>query len=137
MQLVQRMQDQKLITETFSHKLQYAVAIACEIRLKTYLERGYQYDYMELSEETDEDISMSLIDAVGKRSCYDYFKIACCLQYDAIAFFKFDTDLHAFHSPVTMFIAISSLLRMYDRLSAAKKICGHWTAVHFHLISLK
>ena len=120
-ELVQRMQDQKLITETFSHKLQYAVAIACEIRLKTYLKRGYQYDYVELSQESDEDISMSLIDAVGKRSCYDYFEIACCLQYDAIAIFKFDMELYLFHSPVTMFIAISSLLHMYDRLSAAKK----------------
>ena len=120
-ELVQRMQDQKLITETFSHKLQYAVAIACEIRLKTYLERGYQSDNIALSEEADEDISVSLIDAVGKRSCYDYFEIACCLQYDAIAFFKFDIELYLFHSPVTMCIAISSLLRMYDRLSAAKK----------------
>ena len=121
-ELVWKMKNKELIDtrSDFSRKLQYAVALACEIRLKTYLEHGCQWDYAELSEEEGfEDLLKSLTNAVGLRSCYDYFEIALCLQYDAIAYFQLDRS-YLFHSCVTMFIAISSLLRMYDHLNTAK-----------------
>jgi len=76
-EIVQRMRDRKLITDEFSHKLHYAVALACEIRLKTYLKQGYQCDYVECSkEELDKDVINNLIETVGMRSCYDYLEIA-------------------------------------------------------------
>ena len=120
-ELVQNMEQRGLIFgNDFCRKLQYAVALACEIRLKTYLEHGCQWDYTELSEkESDKDLLTSLIRAVGKRSCYDYLEIACCLQYDAITYFQLDRS-YLFHNCITMSIAISSLLRMHDRLNAAK-----------------
>ena len=120
-EVVRKMEDIGLIFgDDFSRKLQYAVALACEIRLKTYLEHNCQWDYANLSEEeTDEELLTSLISAVGKRSCYDYLEIACCLQYDAITHFQLDRS-YLFYNCITMYIAISSLLRMYDRLNVAK-----------------
>ena len=118
--LIRGMQSRKLVSEEFSHKLQYAVAIACEIRLKTYLEQECQYDCIAVSEEGPEDVSLNLINAVGRQSCYDYLEIACCLQYDVITCFKLDISFK-FHNLVTLSIAISSLLHLYDRLLAAKQ----------------
>ena len=120
-ELVQNMEQRGLIFgNDFCRKLQYAVALACEIRLKTYLEHNCQWDYAELSEEDcGEDLLECLINAVGLRSCYDYFEIACCLQYDAIELFQLDRS-YLFHSCVTMFIAISALLRLKS-LNAAKE----------------
>ena len=120
-ELVRKMKKQNLISEEFCQKLQYAVAIACEIRLKTYLKRGYQYDYVESSTaENSSDISTSLVHAVGKQSCYDYLEVACCLQYDAIARYGLDNS-YMFYHPVTMLIAISAFLRMHDRIITASK----------------
>ena len=118
-EVVRRMYEQEHISEKFSHKLQYAVALACEIRLKTYLDQGYQYDYVEWSaRESLENVSTSLINAVGKRSCYDYLEIACCLQYDAVACFGLQKRFMFFH-PVTMCITIRSFLNMHDACISA------------------
>ena len=118
--LVRKMQDYQLITEEFNHKLKYAVALACEFRLKAYFDQGYQCDFVDSPVEgTDEDISVNLINAVGKRSCYDYFEIACCQQYDAIATFNLDEE-YMYFNPVTMCISISALLHLYDRVFAAQ-----------------
>ena len=117
-EIIRRMQEYNLISEMFSRKLQYAVAVGCEIRLKAYLDSGQQNDYIGASlDGTHEDISSSLIKAVGKKSSYDYFEIACCLQYGTMEVlnFKHDTNYTYYH-PVTMCITISSFLRMHDRV---------------------
>ena len=93
-EIIRRMRENNLTSETFSRKLQYVVAVGCEIRLKAYLTAGQQNDFIHTSlDGTEEDISSSLIKAVGKKSCYDYFEIACCLQYDTMEVlnFKYDT----------------------------------------------
>ena len=115
---MQNCQDKTLISETFSRKLQYAVAVGCEIRLKAYLDAGQQNDYIHTSlDGTEEDISSSLIKAVGKKSCYDYFEIACCLQYDTMEILNFKQNTnYMYYHPVTMCITISSFLGMYDRI---------------------
>ena len=121
--IVRDLEEKSHITLAFSHKLQYAVALACEIRLKTYLNHGCQCDCIE---GADESILTNMMGAVGERCWYNYLEIACCLQYDAIAYFKLDVR-YTFFNPVTMCIAISSLLHthMYDRLSALKNYIMH------------
>ena len=118
--VVRRMQNVELVSEEFSCKLQYAVALACEIRLKAYFEHGYQYDYVELSlEHSDEDVSINLKNAVGVQCSYDYLEITCCLQYDIIAWLGINCSYMLYH-PVAMCIAISSFLQMPDCIIAAK-----------------
>ena len=117
--IILRMSEKNLIADAFKQKLQYAVAIACEIRLKTYLNKNCQDDYVAFDVEDDHDIASTLIKIVGKRSCYDYFEIACCLQYDVIAHLNLSDDYMYFH-PVTMSIAISSFFQLYDRIHAAQ-----------------
>ena len=120
-EIVRKMRDRELMSEEFSNKLLYAIALACEIRLKTYLEQGFQYDYDELSVEkaAAHNVALSLIKAVGKRRCCHYLEIACCLQYDMISFFRLDSNYLFFH-PVAMSIAISAFLGLYDDIIAAK-----------------
>ena len=119
--VVRRMREKELVSEEFSHKLQYAVAVACEIRLKTYLENGYQYDNIEpLLNHSAEDISINLRNAVGEKCCYDYLEIACCLQYDTIAWIGLN-NRYMFYHPIAMCIAISSFLQMLQCIIAAKK----------------
>ena len=117
--VIEQMNQKNLISDAFKQKLQYAVAIACEIRLKTYLKKNCQDDYVAFRDEDDHDIASTLIEIVGKRSCYDYFEIACCLQYDVIAHLNLSDDYMYFH-PVTMSIAISSFFKLYDRIRAAQ-----------------
>ena len=117
-EIIRKMRENNLTSETFSRKLQYAVAVGCEIRLKAYLTAGQQNDFIHTSlDGTEEDISSSLVKAVGKKSCYDYFEIACCLQYDTMEVFNFKYDTsYMYYHPVTMCITISSFLHMYDRI---------------------
>ena len=56
------------------HKLKYAVALACEIRLRWYLKRKKQSDNI--------DSLQILTDLVGKRSTISYFQTAYALQGD-------------------------------------------------------
>ena len=117
---VRKMQKQEFISEEFSIKLQFAVALACEIRLKACFQHGYQYDYVESSSEhSAEDISINLKNAVGVKCCYDYLEIACCLQYDIIAWTGLE-NTYIFYHPVTLCIAISSFLQISDYIIAAK-----------------
>ena len=128
-EIVRKMTKRNLVSPEFAHKLLYAIAVACEIRLKTYLLKESQEDYVDSFEnrersdfflaEVNEDITSNLIKAVGKQSCYDYFEIALCLQYDVIAHLKLSENYLYFH-PVTLCIALSSLLNLYDRIGAAK-----------------
>ena len=119
-EMVRTISKMNLITELFKNKLLYALAIACEIRLKTYLDIGCQDECIESFSSDNKDIAAELIKIVGKQSCYDYFEIACCLQYDAIAQLELSREYMYYH-PVTMCITISSFLRLYHHIVAAKQ----------------
>ena len=62
------------INDYAKHKLKYAVALACEIRLRWYLKRKKQSDNI--------DSLQILTDLVGKISTISYFQIAYALQGD-------------------------------------------------------
>ena len=115
---IRRLCKSGLISEEFKHRLLYAVALVCEIRLKIYLEHGYQYDWINSSSETtNEDISMTMIKTVGLRSCYDFLETVCCMQCDAAA--SGLDDKYWFRHPIEISVAISLFLKLPKRLIAA------------------
>ena len=68
------MSDDEKCNKYAKHKLMYAVALACEIRLRWYMRRKKQKD--------DIDSVQILTELVGKRSTISYFQIAYALQSD-------------------------------------------------------
>ena len=127
-EMVRRMRDHNLVIPKFACKLQYALAVAFEIRMKTCLSKHCQMDSDDFTFDqkqnisfTDfrdvEDLAADLIKAVGKQSCYDFFEIAHCLQYDVTLCFN---DVVAYCPPIMLCTAISSFLNLYDRIVAVK-----------------
>ena len=71
--------EKQIITVYTRHKLSYAVAIACEIRLKVYIEKESQEEFIKNVDVNDEE-KASFYKYVGKKSLLNYFQIAYTLQ---------------------------------------------------------
>ena len=80
--IVEVMLQRGIITETAAHRLSYAVAIACEVRLKVYLSKNGQDDIFGTRDfDVAENRTLKeLIDLVGEQSIADYFTIVHTLQ---------------------------------------------------------
>ena len=117
-EIVQEMIKRKLILNEFAHKLMYAIAIACEIRLKVYFDQGRQNDSVSPNHK-DQDVGLIFRKLIGKQSCKDYFTIASCFQYDVITHFKLRRSFMYFH-PITTCIAINSLFDSPDLILAVQ-----------------
>ena len=77
--IISALREKNLISSNQQHKLMYAVAIACEIRLRVYLEKDRQDDVYTV--ECSQDSSChSFLNVVGKTSLINYFQIAYALQ---------------------------------------------------------
>ena len=68
-----------MFSETDANKLKYAIAIACETRLKVYQRFKKQKDQIDGDLKSDK-VPSCVVDAVGKKSIYDYCLIARALQ---------------------------------------------------------
>ena len=71
---ITKLHTKNVISDYAKHKLMYAVAVACEIRLRWYMKSNEQHDTI--------DSAQSLVDLVGKQSIISYFQIAYALQCD-------------------------------------------------------
>jgi len=76
--IVRKMANNNIITNTAKNKLLYATAIACEIRLRVYLKYNSQKDVVDLN--LNGKNSESFLDIIGVESTLNYFQIAYCLQ---------------------------------------------------------
>ena len=78
--IIDKLEKQNIATQTTAEKLRYAIAIACEMRLRVYANKKSQFDvfYMKRSEENIQ----TFMDIVGEASTINYFQIAYCLQCD-------------------------------------------------------
>ena len=72
--IVTGLAEKRHINKKMRHKLMYATAIACEIRLIWYMQNKRQSDNM--------DSIQTLLDIVGKTSVTSFFQIVYSLQYD-------------------------------------------------------
>ena len=85
------------VTKTTQDKLNYAIAIACEMRLKTYSKSNCQND-SPISLMQDDETVNQLFDFVGAASTIKYFQIAYCLQCEVAKQLNF-TKLHFYSDP--------------------------------------
>ena len=91
--IVLSLKQKRLISELAKHKLMYAIAVACEIRLRWYMRRNKQCDTIHNKTnniETFENI-------VGKASTVTYFQISYALQSEVAVRFGLK-DLRCFYS---------------------------------------
>ena len=80
--VVEELAKKNIISEYANHKIMYAVALACEIRLRWYSEHKKQNDM--ISNDLDHEVNplTKLLKIVGKSSTISYFQIAYALQCD-------------------------------------------------------
>ena len=72
--IITELHAKNVITDYAKHKLMYAVAVACEIRLRWYMKSNKQCDTI--------DSAQLLVDLIGKKSIISYFQVAYALQCD-------------------------------------------------------
>ena len=79
--IIDKLEKKNKISEFAKHKLQYGVAIACEIRLRWYMKNERQTDTIKyLSDQTN--VLETIFELVGKSSTISFFRIAYALQCD-------------------------------------------------------
>ena len=79
------------------HKLKYAVAIACEIRLRWYMRNRRQAEVI-VQKTVNKNLIETLFGIVGNASTINYFQIAYALQSDVSKRFLLE-KLHFFSNP--------------------------------------
>ena len=107
---IQTMTDRNFISQTLKVKLSYAVAIACEMRLKVYMEKKSQCDNPVELNQTNENIK-KFLSIVGARNTISYFQIAYCLQREVAKQLKL-TKLHFYSDPQLINITIGMAFGM-------------------------
>ena len=102
--IIDSMEKNNKISQNMAMKLQYAVAIASEIRLKVYMKmKGQKDDAIDLNEN---DGMESFLKIVGVTATINYFQIAYCLQCEIAKQLNF-SKLHFYSDPQLINITIS------------------------------
>ena len=97
------------------HNLLFAVAIACEIRLKIYMEKKSQFDYFTAG--TDAEMFFDeLFEIVDKYEIIRYFQITYCLQREVSRLLNFKKR-HTYSKAVFVNITICYALGLYELMS--------------------
>ena len=80
-EVIETLAEQNEISQYAKQKQMYAVAVACEMRLRWYMKCNSQTDYIKSSTNSKTAVE-TLFDIVGKPSTTHYFQIAYALQCD-------------------------------------------------------
>ena len=98
------------ITQTAAQKLQFAVAIACEVRLRVYTKKKSQCDNaIDLRQDGIQDF----LNIVGVVSIVNYFQIAHCLQCEVAKQLHF-TKFYFYSDPLLINITIGLAFEIGD-----------------------
>ena len=117
--IINELAEQQKISENTKHKLSYAVAIACEIRLCVYMKAQSQRDYIQ-SNETSQTIFDEILEFISAESIVNYFQIAYCLQREIIEELEIKkTHIYSNHS--LMNITICYALKLNGPMLALLK----------------
>ena len=100
--IIRELAEKRKISKYAKHNLMYAIAIACEIRLRWYMVNKRQKDDI-----NDNDAKSKFLGIVGKTSAIRYFQIAYALQCDISNRFNFK-KLHYYTHPAMLNISIYS-----------------------------
>jgi len=102
-EIIEELANTNKITQNVANKLQYAIAIACEMRLRVYTKTKAQCDNVVVSNQDD---IKNFLDIVGEASTINYFQIAYCLQYEVAKQINF-TKLHFYTDSQLINVSIS------------------------------
>ena len=103
-----------LISSEDEHKLLYAVAIACEVRLRVYMKEGRANNQITKGVAHNRDYITELFDLIGEKSTIDYFNIAHSLQ-EGLPDFKSSYDNLSFPEIRFTIPAIYYFLNEYEK----------------------
>ena len=81
-EIITELEDKKVITSAAAHNLRFAVAVACDVRLRTYIQKKAQSEVILLhcqDSDNDED-PKGFEKIVSNYDLINYFKITFCLQ---------------------------------------------------------
>ena len=100
--IIDEMANNKQITQNTAEKLKFAIAIACEMRLRVYTDKNCQCDN---AIDLKQDGIERFLDIVGVTCTICYFQIAYCLQREVAKQLNF-TKLHFYTDPQLINITI-------------------------------
>ena len=114
-EVIEQLVRRNIISEYAKHHLMYAVALACEIRLKWYAKNKQQCDV--ITSDLDRQISATtkLSQIVGKISIMKYFQIAYPLQCDVGKQLNLQKK-HFYSNPHLFNLSICHCFDDYDQL---------------------
>ena len=108
--IIQKLTDISIISQQTSDKLSFAIAIACEMRLRVYMEKKSQCDNAFGLNEYDKNIK-KFLNIVGAKNTINYFQIAYCLQCEIAKQLNF-TKLHFYSDPQLINFTIGLIFKM-------------------------
>ena len=115
--IISEMARNKLITQNTAHHLLYAIAIACEMRLRIYMKNESQSnDSIDLKKDGIE----KFLDIVGFASTISYFQITYCLQCEVAKQLNF-TKLHFYSDPQLINITIGFVFDILGNFKLSSK----------------
>ena len=122
--VISRLSDRSVISTNQKHKLMYAVALACEIRLRVYFQKSKQNDtYQNLT--SHQSSCHPLLNVVGEISLINYFQIAYALQLQMCRMLNLE-PLHLICDPAMLNVNICSALGLQEATNNLLHVCiGH------------
>ena len=135
--IVSALRDKNVISEYVKSKLMYAVALACEIRLRTYLNQDKQGDMFEPAAR-DDGKEHSFVEVVGKSSLINYFQVAYALQASICKYLGTNTKpSHLITDPITFNVKVCSALGLEEMTNHLSQICVTSTVVNVDIFSFE
>ena len=114
--IIDEMENNKQITQNTAEKLKFAIAVACEMRLRVYMDKNSQCDN---AIDLKHDGIEKFLNIVGVACTINYFQIAYCLQCEVAKQFNF-TKLHFYTDPQLINITIGLAFGMKHLISFPK-----------------
>ena len=114
--IIDEMANNKQITQNTGEKLKFAIAVACEMRLRVYTKKNCQCDN---AIALKQDGIKRFLDIVGVACTISYFQIAYCLQCEVAKQLNF-TKLHFYTDPQLINITIGLAFGMTNLTSFSK-----------------
>ena len=115
--IIDEMANNKQITQNTGEKLKFAIAVACEMRLRIYVDENSQCDN---AIDLKQNGIQTLLDIVGVTCTINYFQIAYCLQCEVAKQLNF-TKLHFYTDPQLINITIGLAFGMKDFASFSEE----------------
>ena len=114
--IIDEMANNKQITQNTAEKLKFAIAVACEMRLRVYSKKNCQCDN---AIDLQQDGIERFLDIVGVACTISYFQIAYCLQCEVAKHLNF-TKLHFYTDSQLINITIGLAFGMRNLTSFSK-----------------